>query len=83
MAEKKIPSDIAKMSYEDALSELEDIVRQLEEGSGQLDDAIKAYERGAHLKHHCEAKLQEAQTRVEKIVLGPGGDVDTEPADLD
>jgi len=59
MAEKSFPSDIAKLSFEVALSELEKIVRTLEEGDGKLDESIKAYERGALLKRHCEAKLQE------------------------
>ena len=66
-------SDPQQLSFEDALAELEAIVRRLEEGSGKLDDAIAAYERGAMLKRHCEAKLQEAQMRIEKIVLGPDG----------
>jgi exodeoxyribonuclease VII small subunit len=83
MAQVRIPPDIEKLSFEDALSELEKIVRRLEEGKGKLDDAIKAYERGSLLKRHCEAKLQEAQARVEKIVLGPGGATDVEPLDVD
>jgi exodeoxyribonuclease VII small subunit len=65
--------DIAQMSFEDALAELEAIVRRLEEGSAKLDDAIVAYERGAALKRHCEAKLGEAQARVDRIVLGANG----------
>jgi len=83
MAQVRIPPDIEKLSFEDALSELEKIVRRLEEGKGKLDDAIKAYERGSLLKRHCEAKLQEAQARVEKIVLGPDGATDVEPLDVD
>ena len=71
------------MSFEAALSELEKIVQRLEEGEGKLDDAIKAYERGALLKRHCEAKLQEAQMRVEKIVLASDGTLRTEAADAD
>ena len=83
MADDKIPPDIARLSFEDALSELETIVRQLEDGKGELDQAIKTYERGAQLKRHCEAKLQEAQIKVEKVVLGPGGAAGVEPADAD
>ena len=83
MAKNSIPSDIAKLSFEDALEQLEDIVRELEEGSGELDASIKAYERGAHLKRHCESKLKEAQQRVEKVVLGADGEAGIEPADLD
>jgi exodeoxyribonuclease VII small subunit len=83
MAQVRIPPEIEKLSFEDALSELEKIVRRLEEGKGKLDDAIKAYERGSLLKRHCEAKLHEAQVRVEKIVLGPDGATDVEPLDGD
>ncbi len=65
--------DIAAMSFEEALAELETIVRQLENGQGKLDDAIHAYERGAELKKHCEAKLKEAKAKVEKISLTAEG----------
>ena len=73
---------IAGMSFEDALSELETIVRRLESGEGKLEDAIEAYERGAALKSHCEKKLSEAKAKVEKISLGSGGAVATEPLDI-
>ena len=79
----KMPADIKKMSFEDALEELEDTVRTLEDGSGALDDAIKAYERGAWLKKHCELKLTEARMRVDKIVVGSGDTISSELADLD
>jgi exodeoxyribonuclease VII small subunit len=71
------------MSFEDALAELEGIVRRLEGGQVKLDDAIQSYERGAQLKRHCEKKLNEAQQRVDRIVIGPDGAVSTEPAKLD
>ncbi len=77
-----IPADIAALGFEDALAELERIVRQLEEGKGKLDDAIDAYTRGALLKRHCEAKLAEAQAKVDRIVLGADGAVATQPADI-
>ncbi len=83
MAEDKLPADIKKLSFEDALSELEDIVRELESGRGALDDAINAYARGAHLKSHCEAKLKDAQMRIDKIVVGSEGAVDVQPADYE
>ena len=83
MVEPALPSDIAAMSFEDALAELEQIVKRLEAGSGKLNDAIASYERGALLKRHCEAKLREAQARVDKIVVSPDGSVTTEPAALE
>jgi exodeoxyribonuclease VII small subunit len=78
-----LSADIATMSFEDALAELEGIVRRLEGGQVKLDDAIQSYERGAQLKRHCEKKLNEAQQRVDRIVIGPDGAVTVEPAKLD
>ena len=83
MNDATLPSDIAAMSFEDALAELESIVRRLEGGQVKLDDAIQSYERGAQLKQHCEKKLNEAQQRVDRIVLAPDGSVTVEPAKLD
>ena len=74
--------DIAKLSFEDALKELEEIVRGLESGKGKLDDAIAAYERGSALKRHCERKLAEAEARIEKIALQANGTVRSDPAGL-
>lgn len=83
MSEPTVSSEIAAMSFEDALAELEQIVRRLEAGQVKLDDAIQSYERGAQLKRHCETKLNEAQQRVDRIVIGPDGSVAAEPAKLD
>ena len=73
--------DISKMSFEDALAELETIVSKLERGDAALEESIAIYQRGAALKAHCEGKLRDAQMKVEKIVLGPDGSVGTEPLD--
>mgnify|MGYP001604926124 CR=1 FL=1 len=77
-----MPADIASMSFEQALAELQALVKQLEKGDNKLDEAIASYERGALLKQHCETKLREAQMKVDKIVLGANGSVGTQPADL-
>jgi exodeoxyribonuclease VII small subunit len=78
----KVPADIKKMSFEDALVELEEIVGDLEQGANKLDEAIGAYERGTLLKKHCETKLREAKARIEKISVGPEGDTTAEPIDV-
>ena len=65
--------EIATMSFEDALAALEAIVRGLEAGQQKLEDAISAYERGAALKKHCEAKLAAAEARVQAIVARADG----------
>ena len=79
---KRIMADIKKMSFEDALIELEEIVGNLEQGANKLDDASGAYERGSLLKKHCETKLSEARARIEKIVVGSDGNVTAEPFDI-
>ena len=68
-----VPPEIATQSFEDALAELERIVRGLEGGQQKLEDAIGAYERGALLRRHCEAKLAEAEARVQAIVVAADG----------
>jgi exodeoxyribonuclease VII small subunit len=74
-------ADVSLMSFEDALAELERIVRGLEGGQQKLEEAITAYERGAKLRQHCEAKLAEAEQRVQAIVAGADGAVALRPAD--
>ncbi len=83
MSEPNLPAEIAAMSFEDALAELEGIVRRLEGGQVKLDEAIQSYERGAQLKRHCEQKLNEAQQRVDRIVIGPDGAIATQPMKLE
>ena len=63
------------MSFEEALSELEDIIRGLESGETNLDDAIEAYERGTALKRHCDSKLRDAQEKISRIKLNDDGTV--------
>lgn len=81
MAETKI-KPVDKMSFEEALAELEVIVRQLETGDVELEKSIAIYERGAALKSHCEARLKSAELKVEQIVQGVAGPT-TEPAAFD
>ena len=59
---------VSGLSFEDALAELERIVRGLEGGQQKLEDAITCYERGTALKRYCESKLAEAEARVQAIV---------------
>jgi exodeoxyribonuclease VII small subunit len=82
-AEQEVACDVAGMSFEQALGELERIVQDLERGQLDLDAAIKAYERGSQLKAHCTAKLREAQLRVERISLANDGRAHAVPVDPD
>ena len=68
------PPPIEEMSFEQALAELETIVQRLERGQLDLEASIQAYERGTKLREHCEAKLEAARLRVEKLTFGPNGD---------
>lgn len=67
--------DIAALSFEAALAELEAIVRSLETGNAKLDEAVASYERGAALKQHCTTKLRQAQAKIEKLTIGDDGDI--------
>lgn len=64
---------VAEMSFEQAMAELEQVVTQLDRGEVPLDKSIALYERGAQLKAHCEARLKEAEEKVEKLVLNADG----------
>ncbi len=74
-------AEVTHMTFEDALAELERIVRGLEGGQQKLEEAITAYERGAKLRQHCEAKLSEAEQRVQAIVSGADGSVSLRATD--
>lgn len=81
MAEEN--EDIAVLPFEQALAQLEAIVEKLEKGSVALEELIAIYARGEALKKHCEALLQSAEQRIEKITLGPDGKPSgTEPLDV-
>ena len=74
---------VDKMSFEDAMKELESVVGQLESGDVPLDQSIALYERGAALKDHCQKKLAEAEEKVAKITLDASGQPKgTEAVDL-
>ena len=66
-------TDIASLSFEDALKALEEIVRRLESGEAPLDESIDLYARGDALRAHCQARLDAAQTRIEAIVADRDG----------
>ncbi|QYK41890.1 MAG: exodeoxyribonuclease VII small subunit [Paracoccaceae bacterium] len=72
---------IAEMTFEAAMAALESVVAQLERGDVALDASIALYERGAALKAHCEARLKEAEEKVELIRAQEGRAVGTTPAE--
>ncbi|MEM6811516.1 MAG: exodeoxyribonuclease VII small subunit [Pseudomonadota bacterium] len=78
MTDTKSDTEISKLSFEQALGELDKIVSELESGKAPLEESIQHYERGMKLKSHCEKKLNDAQEKIEKIVVQPDGSVKTE-----
>lgn len=75
-------TDVAEMSFEKALAELEQIVSRLEKGEAPLQESIQIYERGQALKDHCESLLKAAEARIEKITIARDGrPAGTEPLD--
>lgn len=65
--------DIAGLSFEEAMAALENVVAKLESGNAPLEQSIALYTRGTKLKAHCEAKLKDAQAKIEKITLDENG----------
>lgn len=75
-------ADIAVMTFERALKELETIVGRLERGDVELEESITIYERGEALRAHCDKLLRQAEAKVEKITLDTNGNpTGTEPLD--
>lgn len=75
VAPATIPESIAALSFEQAMAELEKLVKQLEDGKASLQDAIGAYERGSLLRQHCEQQLRQAQLKIEQITQQADGSV--------
>ncbi len=65
---------VDKMSFEEAMAELDQVVSKLERGDVPLDNSIALYERGALLKARCEAKLKEAEEKIAQITLNDAGE---------
>ena len=83
MTENAPAADLGAISFEDALRELETIVAALEAGNVSLDDAITAFERGTALKTHCQARLEEARMKVEKIKVPSSAGAPDQASDFD
>ncbi len=73
------PPDLVALTYEDALGELDSLIRRLESGSIDLADSIVCYERGAALAAHCAKLLETTEQKIERLVLGPDGKPSEEP----
>ena len=74
-----LPADISALSFEEALTELEMLVRRMESGAIKLDDAVTAYARGTQLRVHCATRLEQARLQVEQIEADGAGALRLEP----
>jgi exodeoxyribonuclease VII small subunit len=79
MSQENLSQPVEQLSFEEALKELETIVKKLEAGHGTLEAAIQYYERGNSLKAHCEKKLREARLKVDKIIKDANGALQAVP----
>ncbi len=70
-----MPQEINQMTFEEAMDELETVVRQLETGKIKLDEAVAVYERGIKLKELCENKLKQAKSKIDKLVINAQGEI--------
>ena len=64
---------LSKLSFEDAIKRLEEIINSLESGNVKLEDAIELYTEGIKLQEYCENKLSNAKLKVEKVVKSAEG----------
>jgi exodeoxyribonuclease VII small subunit len=77
--ENKLPEDIKKLNFEEALAQLQKIIESFESGEVSLDKSIDAYKRGIYLKQHCEKKLNEAKLIVEQVDVNEKGEIKLKP----
>ena len=73
-------TELEKLSFEEAMQELEKLVNSLDKGDVSLDEAIAAYDRGSQLKDYCQKKLHDAKMKVETIQASEN--IDTIPEKL-
>lgn len=74
-----IPEDIQKLTFEQALTELEETIKRLETGRVTLDESVDVYTRGTFLRHYCSLKLNEAEAKIDKLLVNKDGTVDVVP----
>ncbi len=68
-----------ELTYEQAMTRLEDIIRALEKGEVPLDEALGLYEEGTGLVRNCSSQLEEAETRIKILTRNLDGEPELEP----
>ena len=67
MSTKTNTSGDEQLTFEEAMAELDDLVSQMEDGNLNLDDSLKAFERGVMLTRQCQQALSQAELRVKAL----------------
>lgn len=81
MTERKNKDDLAKLTFEEAIGQLKEIVGKIEQGEIPLQDSLEQYEKGMSLIKHCRGILQKAEKRIEKISKEEPAEPEPEQAD--
>ncbi len=66
-------SENKKMTFEQSMQRLEQIVRSMERGDVALEESLKLFREGTDLVSHCGKLLDEAQLQVKRVMSGPDG----------
>ena len=68
-----------EIKFEDALKRLDEIVTKLEDGDLELEKSIELFEEGIVMAKNCQKKLDEADSRIEKLTRDSNGNLATQP----
>ncbi|MGB0732210.1 MAG: exodeoxyribonuclease VII small subunit [Pontibacterium sp.] len=75
------PSNTSHNDFESSLSELENIVTQMEQGNLSLDEALSAFETGIKLTRHCQTILDQAEQKIQ-VLTEKNGEINSTPFSL-
>ena len=67
--------EVEKMSFEESMKALEDLVRELENGGIDLDRSLEIYEKAVILRNRCQTILDDSERRIQKIMETANGTV--------
>ena len=75
--------DICELTFEEAMEEIEILVRKMESSNLPLQETLAAFERGIRLTRLCQDYLEKAEQRIEYIITTASGDIQLKPLVLD
>lgn len=74
--------NIDKLTFEEAMTQLEEVIRDLEDESISLDSAMEKFEIGVKLSEYCLKKLNEAEKKIEELTRSENGKLKVSEIDL-